>query len=494
MNDIYHIEIPQEIDENDLPIQPEELNVELEGQNSASNRSQHDNTPGPPSVNREPSISKGPRRVAVDSREIVQLGISTVERLADQMVARYNQDAMLEEFMSNVESPGGLAAQKVPNSVAMDKLNPLLAKSNNQLPKVMTESTCRERRKKAIKSKLSTIKSLFCKEIISDIIYDNKEKDLKKLDTIPRSLFMLKGKAIMRHLFSFMDIEDKTNLLLAIKLKVLTNKDSNLLFLCLVKTALGFDLPQLLKVSAWHNYEGKMLREVISTNLDSDLLLRYISLFINLDQIDLKKPYEGWLALKYEKVNEINKDLTRTFPDFFNTEQRRELLKDVLVAIGNSCPNIGYVQGINAVTGAIMSYFVGHRIPDVINTNPALIQQLTFTIVKFMLERRSLTLMYERSLYGFTLLCLEIKLWIKVLHPDLYLYLVRVRLTKEESCFDYNLVLSRWVLNLFTTVYPVDFVMVVICQIMLEGLTAIIKLSIAMLGYWEHKVDHSYPS
>lgn len=46
-------------------------------------------------------------------------------------------------------------------------------------------------------------------------------------------------------------------------------------------------------------------------------------------------------------------------------------------------------------------------------------------------------------------------------------------------------------LNLFTTVYPVDFVMLVICQIMLEGLTAIIKLSIAMLGYWEHKVEHS---
>jgi hypothetical protein len=31
--------------------------------------------------------------------------------------------------------------------------------------------------------------------------------------------------------------------------------------------------------------------------------------------------------------------------------------------------------------------------------------------------------------------------------------------------------------------------MVIICQILLEGLIAIIKLSIAMLGYWEDKVD-----
>lgn len=51
------------------------------------------------------------------------------------------------------------------------------------------------------------------------------------------------------------------------------------------------------------------------------------------------------------------------------------------------------------------------------------------------------------------------------------------------------MVLSRWVLNLFTTVFPVDFVMVIICQILLEGLIAIVKLSIAMLGHWEDKVE-----
>lgn len=403
--------------------QPEENRIELRNViNEMPNEGDVSNLL--PSVNREPSISKAPRRVTVEGREVMPLGISTVERMAGQMVARYNQDATLEEFMSNIGSPDGMAAQKVPNSVASYKLNPLLFKGNDQFPKYMTESIGKERRKKAIKSKLSAIKSLFCKEIISDIIYDNKEKDLKILDSIPRSLFMLKGKAIMRHLFSFMDTEDKTNLLLAIRVKVLTNKDSNLLFLCLVKAALGYDLPKLFKPCTWQYYENLPLKEVLSVNLDSDLMLRYISLFINLGQMDLKTSYERWLSMKYEKENEVNKDLTRTFPDFFHDDHRRQLLKEVLIAIGNSCPNIGYVQGINAVTGAIMSYFVGHRMPGVIDSNPVLLQQLTFTIVKFMLERRSLTLMYERSLYGFSLLCLEIKLWIKVLHPDLYLYLV----------------------------------------------------------------------
>lgn len=62
---------------------------------------------------------------------------------------------------------------------------------------------------------------------------------------------------------------------------------------------------------------------------------------------------------------------------------------------------------------------------------------------------------------------------------------------KDESNFDYNLVLSRWILNLFTTVFPIEVVMAIICQVLLEGLTAIIKLSIAMLGYWEDKVARS---
>jgi hypothetical protein len=377
------------------------------------------------SVNREASINKAPSFVEIESKAIMALGISTVERMAGQMVARYKQDVTLEEFMYNISSPGGYSPIKMPFPGKSEINNPLMKKGNTQRTIQLTESKLKDRRKKAIKDKLSTIKSIFCKEIISDIIYDNKEKEFCRAASIPSYLFMLRGKSIMKHLFSFLGTVDKVNLLLAIKHKVAANKDSNLLFLCLVKAALAFELPSLISITPWNDFQLFNLKEVVQSNLDQDPLLRYISLFINLPILQVDGTYSQLLAEAYPKINDIDKDITRTFPEFFCTTHRRNVLREVLVALSNSCPIIGYVQGINAITGAIMIYFENKRMTDGIENSPEVLKHLTFVIVKFMLERRALSLMYERSLYGFTLLCLEIKLWVKVLHPNLYEYLVQ---------------------------------------------------------------------
>lgn len=378
----------------------------------------------PPSLNRESTINKAPALVEMESQAIRPLGLSTVEKIAGQMVARYSEDATLEEFMANVSSVQGHSQINVPLTSKTEIENPLLRRGNWTKEQGLSESKVKERKKKVIKDKLSTIKSVFCKEIISDIIYDNKEKEISFKKTIPQCLFMLRGKSIMKHLFSFLGTEDKLNLLLAVKFKVAANKDSSLLFLCLCKAALAFELPNLLYAVQWQGTEATSIKEIIRSNIEKDSLLRYISLFINVTVLDIGPVFAQYVTQPYAKIAEIDKDVTRTFPDYFSYGNRRMLLREVLSALSTSTPTIGYVQGINAITGAIMIYFDNKRVAGGIESNPQALQHLTFTLVKFMLERRSLSLMYERSLYGFGLLCLEIKLWVKVLHPDLYQYLV----------------------------------------------------------------------
>lgn len=379
----------------------------------------------PLSVNRENRISKTPNQFEIDTKFVLSLGISSAERLANQTMNRYNEEAMLEEFNCNINSPelGSGANLPPPGSLTLD--NPLVKRSLVATTEGSSLSIAKDRKRKAIKNRLSTIKSLFCKEIISDIIYDNKEKEISKTTTIPRSLFMLRGKAIMKHLFSFLEPSEKVDLLLAIKNKVISNKDSNLLFLCLVKAGLAYEVPKLLKPVQWKDLSTDKMNKLVSSNLNDDSFLRYISLFIDFSSIQVEETYERCLRKPVCKVGEIDKDIPRTFPDYYCTTKRRTVLKEVLITLSTSSPTIGYVQGINAITGAIMIYLETQRMSGFIDSDAKVLQHLTFTIVKFMLERRSLSLMYERSLYGFSLLCLEIKLWVKVLHPDLFRYLVR---------------------------------------------------------------------
>lgn len=380
----------------------------------------------PMSVNRESCINKAPSHVEIESKVIIGQGLITAERIADYTLNRYNEEAMIEEFTNNINSPGRSSNVNLPLRGKIEHENPLLRKGNMPLNPGLSESKVKDRRKKAIKNKLSAIKSLFCKEIISDIIYDNKEKEISKTTSIPRCLFILRGKSIMKHLFSFLGTSEKVDLLLAIKFKVIANKDSNLLFLCLVKAALAFEMPKLVRSVQWNDLASTSIKDLAKSNLDDVVFLRYVSLFIDFPMIQVEPTYNSCLANPVCKIGEIDKDIPRTFPDFFHSDHRRQVLKDVLIVISTSAPSIGYVQGINAITGAIMIYFEKHTMTGCIDSNPIALQHLSFTLVKFMLERRSLSLMYERSLYGFSLLCLEIRLWVKVLHPALYQYLVRL--------------------------------------------------------------------
>lgn len=59
----------------------------------------------------------------------------------------------------------------------------------------------------------------------------------------------------------------------------------------------------------------------------------------------------------------IEKDLERTFPNhpYFQTTEGRESLKNVLVSMVNSHPELGYCQGMNSVAGILLIVSKGNQ-------------------------------------------------------------------------------------------------------------------------------------
>jgi hypothetical protein len=306
-----------------------------------------------------------------------------------------------------------------------------------------------------------------------------------RIITLSRPHFALKSLVLLQRVAQYLTVEDANRLLRSIRRKLVSHRDTCLLYMCIVKQMMQPHIPKLVVKTAWIS-AGSVTEEILR-NLQRDELLQYWNVVMGLDSVPLESQYDRLSVTLYSKRHEITKDVTRTFPEFYHSESRKQILHEVLQALGNAFPVIGYVQGLNSIVGGLMMY-LSQRLGIDIDRTPKTIPKLTYLTMKYLLERRSLRLMFERSFYGFNLVCLQVKLWLRVMHPEL-----AERLASLD--FDYTLLLSRWVINLFSSVFPLEFLITLINYLLVDGLSTIVRLTVAMLGLADPEVYscHSDP-
>ena len=311
-------------------------------------------------------------------------------------------------------------------------------------------------RRRYAKKKISTLKGVISEEIISDIIYQRNEDTIRNEARMKMSqhysknlkvsniVFLFQGKKVIKYLFQCLSFTERLNFLLATRDKIKSNPDSQLLFLCIIKTAINFNIEKIHAKVEWpQTLEGNIVDRIQYCLKGQDDLIRFWCLFIHFEssKLDLQAKYNICRSKPYDKPQEIEKDITRTFNETLKTAKCINLLRDILTALGNST-EIAYVQGLNSVVGSIIIYFM-NTLKVSPETHSESIGILIYSVLKFMLDRRAITIIYTEEFYGFHYISACTQLWIKVLHPDLYEILVDIRklrittvLTTSVCCID----------------------------------------------------------
>ena len=123
-------------------------------------------------------------------------------------------------------------------------------------------------------------------------------------------------------------------LLRSIRRKLVSHRDTCLLYMCIVKQMMQPHIPKLVVKTAWIS-AGSVTEEILR-NLQRDELLQYWNVVMGLDSVPLESQYDRLSVTLYSKRHEITKDVTRTFPEFYHSESRKQILHEVLQALGNA--------------------------------------------------------------------------------------------------------------------------------------------------------------
>lgn len=174
------------------------------------------------------------------------------------------------------------------------------------------------------------------------------------------------------------------------------------------------------------------------------------SLFIDL----LRSPHQ-------EEIVEIVKiDVPRTFPENIYFEVHQNKLFNILVAYAHHNPAIGYCQGLNFIAGLIL-----------IVTKD---EEDTFWLLKHLVENVA-SLYHTNSMYG--------------LQRDIHVISELVRLREplinekvNELGIPWAVILTKWLICLFSEVLPVETVLRIWDVMFAEGYKIIFRVSLAVIS------------
>ena len=172
---------------------------------------------------------------------------------------------------------------------------------------------------------------------------------------------------------------------------------------------------------------------------------------------------------KFKKVcDEIGRDLHRTFYiEKFRTGNGRDMLKNVLTAVGFVRPEIGYCQGMNFIAGALVNL-----IDD---------EEKSFWIFLFFIDNIQLNLLYLRNMPDFLIRVYQLKKLIEFYLPKLGNHLKRNQINLD-------LFFSKWLLTIFSNYLPFDVLYKVWDVFIIDKWKALFKFCMILLDFMKEKL------
>lgn len=197
---------------------------------------------------------------------------------------------------------------------------------------------------------------------------------------------------------------------------------------------------------------------------------KYIKLYelIQIRSVPLKYKTEG--VDKYNRpkktpfsksVDEISKDLNRTFHEGkFNSEETILSLERILVSISFIRPEIGYCQGMNFVSGALL---------ELLNN-----EETAFWTFLYMIDEYELNSLYYENMPDFSIRVFQLEHYIKKYFQQLYIHFKKNQINAE-------LIFSKWILTVFSLYLPFNSLSKVYDVFLIEGWKAVIIFCLIFL-------------
>ncbi len=269
--------------------------------------------------------------------------------------------------------------------------------------------------------RISQLRGIICEEVRFELVAAQRSLGRNDAD---RPGFLMVCTKVSSVICSFLLLVDALRFFEALKKPVKYSKAWGPAFTALVNSCFCSRL-NLIRMVTSHPVSDRngWVRHMLAT----DPLVMYWGLFLDLDS-QYRRYEERFLQCSSKKTSQlgtIKRDVDRTQVDYFRTEEQKQLLSDVLVAISNSESN-GYVQGYNSMVGSLLIYFM-NRLGDAhAGDRKIVMSTLVFTLFSYLMARRSLDMVCEVDWYGYKFVKLSVRLWLQALYPQLYQKLVRL--------------------------------------------------------------------
>ena len=244
--------------------------------------------------------------------------------------------------------------------------------------------------------------------------------------------YMLSISKITRKLVSFLSISDILNYLQAMKPKLL--KKSFILTHNIYRVATenliatNFPDPERVPRKLSLSESGfAPLRKKENTDLQDAVasinLLKFWNLFIYFEQLTIDDDFKNNSLRKSVNEFHINDDIGRTFPNVMGEEDIQDILKSVLTALSNSVPQLGYIQGLNSIAGALIINLIS--VPNFLrNFGSVTVKEIVYGCLKYIMIQRDFFTFFTDGFVKYVMVCNQLQLLLRPRMPDLYAHFV----------------------------------------------------------------------
>jgi len=256
-------------------------------------------------------------------------------------------------------------------------------------------------------------------------------------------LFILRTDSLSIRLYKFFNINDLLTLLSAIKPQAM--RKSFAFAHRIFKQATDKHLWQnLCENQHYHSYSNNDLWEFVlpqdrledplKESLKSVNMFRFWNLFIYFEALQLDRDFNTQRDKRCISIHNIEDDIGRTLPQRMKEVKVQCILRDVLVALANSLPQLGYIQGLNTIVGALIVGILD--LPDYRNRiRPEVVEQVAYGCIKYFLMQRSFITFYTDGFKNYSKLCKQLGLLLSFLMPTLSKHFVLSELTLGQNGF-----------------------------------------------------------
>ena len=199
-----------------------------------------------------------------------------------------------------------------------------------------------------------------------------------------------------------------------------------------------------------------LLKELSKYNINSNIYKDILVLANEFRNKDKKFSYV---------TEQINRDITRTFyNEKFKTGNGKEMLKNILMAMAFTKPEIGYCQGMNFIVGSLINFIDN--------------EEKCFWIFLYFIDNIDLKSLYLQNMPDYLIKLYQLNYYIKDNFPKLLPHL-KINQISPDIFF------SKWILTIFSNFLPFEILYNVWDLFILDKWKAIFKFSIILVNYMQ---------